>query len=238
MTGGRDDFDSGARPGVRANALPAAAFSRLRVVDSRLADAILDVLEDAGVAAYVEPSAGEMGVYRDVRAHRAPSDELFVDAARRDVAMVVLEAELPGMLADLEPEGTDPDEAFAAIIAGFHEKAGSAAAEWPTSEDTTAAATDTADNDDDWYTPAAVETTDEEHYVPPPPLPLPRLAGAKLWGLVMLVGGFVLMGALPMLGFEADTAIVIGIATTAAGAATLVWRMRDTPPDPDDGAVV
>lgn len=238
MTTGRDDSGPSGRPGVRANALPAGSFSRLRIVDARISDALLDVLEDAGVAAYVEPSAGEVGVYRDVRAHRAPSDELYVDAARREIALVVLEAELPGMLADLEIEPADQDEAFAAIVAGFHEPVGEGTADWPMSEDRTATATDTAEHDDDWYAAPVVAPPEDEHYVPPPPPPFPRLSGAKLWGLVMLFGGLVLMVALPLVGFEAETAIVIGIATTAGGAATLVWRMRDTPSDPDDGAVV
>ena len=241
MTGGSDGFDSGARPGIRANAVPAVTFSRLRVVDTRVADALLDVLEDAGVAAYVEPSAGEVGVYRDVRAYLAPSDELYVDASRRDLALAVIAAELPGMIAELEP--VDDDRAFAAIVAGFDEPQVTDAARWPEGESSTAAATDTTEHDDDWYAvrpPAAAVDDADEHFVPPPPPPLPRLSGGKLWGLVLLVGGLVLMVALPHFGFDPDDATVIGIVTTAAGAATLVWWMRDAPPDddPDDGAVV
>lgn len=243
MTSGPDGFDSGGRPGVRANALPAMTFARLRVVDARVSDALLDVLEDAGVAAYVEPSAGEVGAYRDVRAYAAPSEQLYVDAARRDVAVAVIAAELPGMLAELEAGPADDDAAFAQIVAGFDEPATTGLPAWPESENSTAAASDSAEQDDDWYAaraPAATGEDEEEHFVPPPPPPLPRLSGGKLWGLVLLVGGFVLMFALPHIGFDPDDAMVIGIVTTAAGAATLVWWMRDAPADSDDddGAVV
>lgn len=238
MTTGSDNFESGARPGVRANALPAATFARMRIVDARIADALLDVLEDAGVAAYVEPSAGEVGVYRDVRAYRSPSEQLYVDAARRDAANAVIEAELPGMLADLASDPADQDDLFAAIVAGFHEAHEPDAPAWPATENSTAAATDTAEHDDEWYAARAAAEPEEEGYVPPPPPPLPRLSGGKLWGLVLLLGGFVLMGALPLLDFSTESSIIIGVITTAAGAATLVWWMRDGPADPDDGAVV
>lgn len=243
MTTGQGGFEPGGRPGVRANALPAGTFSRLRVVDARVSDALLDVLEDAGVGAYVEPSAGEVGVYRDVRAHRAPSDQLYVDATRRDVALTVIDAELPGMLAELEHEPVDDDQSFADIIAGFHESSADGTGPWPESEGSTTAATDATDHDDDWYGSGTTQGSgpdENDHYVPPPPPPLPRLSGGKLWGLVMLVGGLVLMVALPSVGFDSQDAIVIGICTTAAGAATLVWWMRDAPSDsdPDDGAVV
>jgi hypothetical protein len=242
MTSGPEGFEPSARPGVRANALSARAFSRVRVVDARVAEALLDVLEDAGVAAYVEPSLGEIGVYRDVRAHGAPSDELYVDAARRDVAMAVIDAELPGMLAEIGP--ADDDETFASIVATFDDDSDPHDfAPWPDSENSTASATDVAGHDDEWYVSHAAtrpEPDEDEHFVPPPPPPLPRLSAGKLWGLLMLIGGFVLMAGLPHLGFDPEEAMVIGIVTTAAGAGTLVWWMRDGPSDsdPDDGAVV
>lgn len=234
-----DNSDSSARPGVRSNALPAATFARLRIVDARISDALLDVLEDAGIAAYVEPSAGEVGVYRDVRAYRSPSEQLYVDSARSEVARQVLEAELPGMLADLESDPADQDELFASIVAGFHDSAGTETAGWPATEQATSSATDTAEHDDQWYAARPAPEPEEDHYEPPPPPPLPRLSGGKLWGLVLLIGGFVLMILLPQLDFASETAIIIGILTTSAGAATLVWWMRDGPTDdPDDGAVV
>ncbi|MEP7055835.1 MAG: hypothetical protein ABI912_11360 [Actinomycetota bacterium] len=236
---GPESFQPGGRPGVRANAIPAGTFSRLRVVDARVSEALLDVLEDAGVAAYAEPYVGEVGAYRDVRSPSGPSDELYVDATRRDVAAGVVDAELPGMLAELEP--VDPDEAFASIVATFHDGDLEDSAPWPAIENTTAAASDLGDHDDEWYaTTVAADPEDEYHFVPPPPPPLPRLSGGKLWGVVMLIGGFVLMAGLPHLGFDPDDAMIIGIGTTVAGAATLVWAMRDAPSDsdPDDGAIV
>lgn len=238
MSPGHDGFPPSGRPGMRSNAIPAVSFIKLRVVDARVSDAVLDVLEDAGVAAYVEPSAGEVGIYRDVRSYRAPSDELYVDAARRGIADSVIAAELPGMLADLAVEPVDDDDAFDAIVAKFDE---AGPEDWPATKNATAPATDTTDHDGDWYAARAPATVaDDDHFVPPPPPPIPFPTGAKLWGLLMLVGGVVMMGALPFLGFEREESMVMGIITMAAGAGTLVWRMRDVPPDsdPDDGAVV
>ncbi|MDQ1708804.1 MAG: hypothetical protein QOG49_189, partial [Frankiaceae bacterium] len=215
------DGDPEARAGVRANALSAAAFTRLRVVDARVSDALLDVLEDAGVAAYVEPSVGEVGAYRDIRAHAAPSDQLYVDAAGRDTAVAVIAAELPGMLAELEAQPADDDSAFAAIVAGFADPGPHDPADWPEAERSTQSSTDSAEHDDEWYAARAAAPVDDEdeHFVPPPPPPLPRLSGAKLWGVVLLVGGFLLMGGLPLLGFASDDAIIIGVIVTSVGAA-------------------
>ncbi|MEO6711838.1 MAG: hypothetical protein ABIM89_00245 [Mycobacteriales bacterium] len=236
-----DDGGPGARPGVRANALSATTFTRLRIIDSRVSDALLDVLEDAGVAAFVEPSAGDVGPYREVRAHRTPSDQLYVDAASRGAADLVIDAELPGMLAELELQPEEQDDMFAAIVAGFDESAD--ADHVPDIERSSAPATATTDGDEEWYAAAAParDPDGEEHFVPPPPPPLPRLSGRKMWGVLGLVGGVLLMVLLPLLlDVESDDAVVVGVVVMAAGAATLVSQMRDArdDSDPDDGAVV
>ena len=74
------------RRGRRDNGLPATSWSPLRDVDPRVGEHLLDVLEAAGIAAYLDPSA-DVGPYtREVSLPSPPSDRLFVDRARRSEA--------------------------------------------------------------------------------------------------------------------------------------------------------
>lgn len=229
------------RPGVRANALSAASFVPLSTIDARVSDAVLDVLEDAGVAAYLEPSLGEVGPYRDVRSHGRPTHALYVDGALQDVAAAVLRVELPGLLAEVGPTPTDDDEAFAAIVAGFELGDVAPDAHRPTTSGADPdRRADDADDDVPW-TRGPVATGEDDEFVPPPPPPLPRLRGAALWGTVALVSGIALLVLLPLGGVTSRRQTVAGILLTVAGVATLLWQMRDAPPTdsgPDDGAVV
>jgi len=234
-----DPPDRPPRRGTRSNALSAASFIRLTAVDARVSEAVLEVLEDAGIAAYVEPSIGEVSAYRDVRPHAVPTDALHVDAARRSDAAVVVGNELPGMLAELGPV-TDEDEAFAAIVAAFGAPPVDSAARWHASEDVDP---DRPETDDEAPAAPPRRRVDDEqdHFVPPPPPPLPRLRGTKLWGTAALAASFVLLLVLPLVGVSSNTLIVVGILLAAAGVATLLLGMRDAPPTdsgPDDGAVV
>jgi hypothetical protein len=234
-----DPPDRPPRRGTRSNALSAASFIRLTTVDARVSEAVLEVLEDAGIAAYVEPSIGEVSAYRDVRPHAVPTDALHVDAARRSDAAVVVGTELPGMLSELGPV-TDEDDAFAAIVAAFDEPHVESEARWHASEDVDPARDDSVDE------PAAARPVpraedEQDRFVPPPPPPLPRLRGTALWGTAALVGSFVLLLVLPLVGVSSNTLLIAGILLAAAGVATLLLGMRDAPPTdsgPDDGAVV
>jgi hypothetical protein len=227
------------RPGVRANALPAARFVPLSTVDARVSDAVLDVLEDAGVAAYVEPTVGEVGPYRDVRSPTSPKQSLYVDARLSDVAEALLRVELPGLLAELDSSPTVDDQLFAAIIAGFDHD--------PVGPDAGRPSADQArlrrDSDDDASSARApvAESDDDDHFVPPPPPPLPALRGLALWGTLALAASFAVLVLLPMFGVDNDGRLVVGILLATAGVAALLWQMRDGPPTdsgPDDGAVI
>lgn len=228
------------RPGVHANALPAARFVPLSTVDARVSDAVLDVLEDAGVAAYVEPTVGEVGPYRDVRSPPSPRQSLYVDAQFSDVAAALLRVELPGLLAELDSSSTPEDELFAAIVAGFDDDPVAPDAGRPSTDQVGSAPHDT-DEDDFVARAPAVHSEDDDHFVPGPPPPLPRLRGLALWGTLALAAGFAALIVPPMFGVDGDGRLVVGILLATAGVAALLWQMRDGPPTdsgPDDGAVI
>jgi hypothetical protein len=87
--------------------------------------------------------------------------------------------------------------------------------------------------------PEALE--DDGHFVPPPAPPVPRLAPQKAAAAAAVLVGFLLMFAPGLLLQPRTTGVaVFGILVTLAGAAAVVYLMRDVPPDsgPDDGAVV
>lgn len=210
-------------PGARANAVPPpAAWAALTDVDARVTDALLDSLEDAGVAAYAERVGG--------------GDRLHVDAGLRDVAEAVVAAELPGLLAELSPEPeTDP---FDAIVAGWD--AVPEAATWPAAEDVSPARR-APDVGPPRSAPAPVRR-EEDHYVPPPPPPAPSATGVTRWAVLALAGGIFILVGLPLLGtMPSHAASVLGALAVLGGLGTLIWRMRDAPSvddGPDDGAVL
>jgi len=232
--------------GVRANALAAELFALLREVDHRVADAMLDALEDAGVAAYVEPAPpADREGYVQPR-YTTPQDRLYVDCDRRDVAGVVVGAELPGMLAELEP--ADQDAAFAAIVAGWDAPAEAEVPPWPVTEDL-----DVTLRDPDGDLPRSLVVRlpdgdeapaepDEGHFVPPPPPPLPKPDYTTKLAVAAIAFGFVVLFVLSVFGVEPMREIqVLGLVGILGGLATLVSRLRDGPPvddGPDDGAVV
>lgn len=244
-----DDFASPRRGGsVRRNALQAAAWAKLTDVDPRVADALLESLEEAGIAAYAEPLAGESGISREVRIPATPTDRLYVDTARFEMAEAIVAAELPGLLEELRP--LDEDAAFAAIVAAWNTEAASPVPPWPVEEDVEGSRTRPAEEERPRLRPnmevdeedAAPVYEDEGHFVPPPPPPLPRAHPITVWGAFAVVAGVFLIIFLPILGTQPSPAVqVLGVLAIVGGIATLVWRMRDAPPvddGPDDGAVV
>ncbi|HVF20108.1 MAG TPA: hypothetical protein VNA14_07690 [Mycobacteriales bacterium] len=232
--------------GVRANALAAEYFTLLREVDHRIADAVLDSLEDAGVAAYVEPAPpADREGYTQPR-FTTPQDRLYVDCDRRDAAGAVVSAELPGMLAEVEP--VDHDAAFDEIVAGWDSLTEAEVPPWPVTEDLDVTLRDPSDDlprslvvgvpeDDD--EPAAA---DEGHFVPPPPPPLPRPDYTTKLAVAAIVSGFLVLFVLPTFGSAPGQGMqLMGVAGILGGIATLISRLRDGPSvddGPDDGAVV
>ncbi|MCW2715023.1 MAG: hypothetical protein JWN88_2070 [Frankiales bacterium] len=163
--------------------------------------------------------------------------------------------------------GADPrdeDEAWRRIVEEFDREAEGTVAPWPAAEDVdpsprprrlhraerTPEPPPVVDpshprrrRDDSelpsWVEPEALE--DDGHFVPPPAPPVPRLAPQKAAAAAAVLVGFLLMFAPGLLLQPRTTGVaVFGILVTLAGAAAVVYLMRDVPPDsgPDDGAVV
>ncbi len=232
--------------GVRANALAAEFFTLLKEVDHRVADAILDALEDAGVAAYVEPAPpAALEGYSRPR-YITPHDRLYVDRDRREVAGEVVASELPGMVAELEP--IDHDAAFEAIVAGWDTPvADDPVARWPVTEDLDVRLRDPSLDEPRSISipvelpPDPIEI-DEGHYVPPPPPPLPKPDHNTKLAAAAIAFGFFALFLLPVFNvYVAQEVQVFGVFGILGGIAYLVSRLRDGPSiddGPDDGAVV
>ncbi|MDP5184551.1 hypothetical protein QOZ88_18090 [Blastococcus sp. BMG 814] len=219
--------------GRRDNGLDAVLWSPVRDVDPRVGEHLLDVLEAAGIAAYLEPAA-DVGPYtRSVVLPSPPSDRLFVDRARRVEARGLVEQHADDHPVEprvaRRPAGRDLDEdaEWRRIVAAFEAEHGRPAVqEGPA--------------DPPPPTPHEVPVLDrpEEHYEPPAPPPLPVPAPAVLYALLLVAAGILLIGVPSVIGLSADAGLVLGVAVVAGGVALLVSRMRDRSDDGDDGAVV
>jgi hypothetical protein len=77
--------------GRRDNGLDALLWAPVRDVDPRVGEHLLDVLREAGIAAYLEPAADVAPYTRNVYLPSPPSDRLFVDRERRTEARGLVE---------------------------------------------------------------------------------------------------------------------------------------------------
>lgn len=228
MSGGR---------GRRDNGLPATSWSPLRDVDPRVGEHLLDVLEAAGIAAYLDPSS-DVGPYtREVSLPSPPSDRLFVDRSRQSDARALVErygdehAEHRRRPTDPAPVRADLDEdaEWSRIVAAYEAEHG------------TPAAGDEQPSDAPPPAPHEVSVLDlpDEHYEPPPPPPVPVPAPHALYAGLLVALGLLLIATPGSLRLSADLGLALGVAAIAGGAAMLVSRMRDrSDDDGDDGAVV
>ncbi|TFV65209.1 UNVERIFIED_ORG: hypothetical protein E4P37_10940 [Bacillus sp. AZ43] len=222
-----------ARRGRRDNGIDATLWSPLRDVDPRVGEHLLDVLQAAGIAAYLEPSTDVEPYTRTVSLPSPPSDRLFVDRSRRAEARGVVDQHVPADPAREAPapavrRDIDEDAEWARIVSAFEAEHGRSAVE---GEPVDAPAPP----------PHELPVLDrpDEHYEPPPPPPLPAPAPASLYSVLLILAGILLIGAPGILNLSADLGLVLGVAAVAGGVATLVSRMRDrTEDDGDDGAVV
>jgi hypothetical protein len=219
--------------GRRDNGLDAALWSPVRDVDPRVGEHLLDVLEAAGIAAYLEPATDVDAYTRTVSLPSPPSDRLFVDRARRGEARALLDRlpdtePAPPPLPREERGDLDADAEFARIVAAFEAEHGR----------TVVSAESRGDPPPPPAEPAVLDAA-EEHYQPPPPPPLPVLSPATLYALLLLVVGVLLVFRPGTLRLSADVGLVLGVAAVAGGVFVLVSRMRErSVDDGDDGAVV
>jgi hypothetical protein len=230
--------------GRRDNGLHATLWSPLRDVDPRVGEHLLDVLEAAGIAAYLEPSA-DVGPYtRTVFLPSPPSDRLFVDRARRSEAHSLVQEHAddhpPDRARDAVPErgrlrpDLDEDAEWAQIVASLEADREHP----PVDHDRAAAPPPPAPTPPPPQEPDFLDLP-EEHFEPPTPPPLPAPSPASLYAVLLVSGGLVLIGAPSVLGLSFDVGLILGVIAIAAGVAMLVSRMRErSVDDGDDGAVV
>jgi hypothetical protein len=222
--------------GRRDNGLDATLWAPLRDVDPRVGEHLLDVLRDAGIAAYLEP-ASDVGPYtRTVFLPSPPADRLFVDRTRLGEGRSLVDrhaddhAPARGRAAERRPLRRDLDEdaEWARIVAAFEAEHGRTVV-------------DEEPVDTPPPTPAEPEVLDrpEEHYEPPPPPPVPAPAPASLYAVLLIAVGAVLVIAPRVIGLTSDLGLVLGVAAVVGGVSVLVSRMRErSTDDGDDGAVV
>lgn len=240
---------------MRSNGLPAARFDVLRDVDQLISPRLLQLLAEAGIAAYARQRANAVDPTRmDI------VDRLWVDATRRDEAARLVEEHLPAISALLE---RDDDALFAEIVAGWDDDGGSPVGAWPVQEDVDAddaesTARELADPAPDVPSatrrrlirpaagPAAAaepEYDPDEHFIPPPPPPLPKLDKATAVGLGGLLLGVVFLLGVWIAHVQVDPPVLwLALLCALAGATSLLFHMHDKlPPEeagPDDGAVL
>lgn len=250
-------------PSGRGNGLEAASWTPVADLDPRLADAMLDALRDAGIAAYAAPSRGEQGAYLEVRLPSRPSDRLFVDAAATAGAKDVLMTLLPSLRAALDSEARSSSRAtasesvdeqtWAELVAAFEGSAAEAGPvpTWPVLEDVEdepsarggrvlrpAAPTSWEDlTADSPAAPAEALGPAEDptdHFTPPEPPPLPEGDTVSRLAWVGVVGGPALLLLALVLGWQLESWQAVGaLLAFMAGFITLVARMRDRPADGD-----
>jgi hypothetical protein len=220
----------------RDNGLSAPSYVRLVDVESSLVDGLLERLRDEEVAAYSAPAAGRRGPYGDTVLPEAPSDSVYVDSGRLDLARSV---------ADRHLEDVRQELAWADIIAGFDRTAAEPVVEpgaltrpGPTLE----AWPEAADEAEPLPVPRPQRRDDpDDHFQPPPPPPLPAVDTVGRFAWAGALGGPLLLVVAALAGLRVEGWVgLLALAAFVAGFVTLVARMKERPPDsgPDDGAVV
>lgn len=150
----------------------------------------------------------------------------------------------------------DIDAAFAEIVAGLERDA--PMSRWPSDDSTEDADTDESDarasgpapaeprpdssgstaepaGPRDWTPPA--EADDEGHYEPPEPPPLPTPRPTTVGGIAVIGIGVILLLVPGLAGLGSTLAMPLGLVAISAGISWLLFRIRQSPPDPgDDGA--
>lgn len=146
---------NGNRRGRRDNGLDASSFVPLRDVDPRVGEHLLDLLREAGIAAYLEPTSDVDSYTRAVSLPSPPSDRLWVDrAARPDAHSLVLEhadddspaARRRARRSDVNR--SDEEAIWAQIVADYDRGTDSPVPPWPADEDAGRDADDEAAADD------------------------------------------------------------------------------------------
>ncbi|GAA4253868.1 hypothetical protein GCM10022255_056320 [Dactylosporangium darangshiense] len=263
----------GARRGRRDNGLVAQEYAVVGDVDPRIGEHLLDMLAEGGIAAYLQPASDLHPLTRTTTLPARPTDRLYADrdhlATAQDylaqLTAAVPEQHTPVEAPAAEPQQSDED-AFAAIVAGFHTTVDpTVAAPWPAAEDLDSSSTAAPDMDtepaprtslrrpsdvvdrslldslDTFGNDLPGDDEEDEGYTPPPPPPLPRVAPVTIVAILALTAGLVLLFWPDVLPLGSQAALFLGFAGVLAGFVTLVLRLRpgdEEDDDPDNGARV
>ena len=193
--GARGDRHARRRRGRRDNGLDAALWTPLRDVDPRVGEHLLDVLEAAGIAAYLEPAAdvGPTPARSSCPARRRTGCSSTAPAGPRRAALVERHGRRrrarpappePAAGAQDERRDLDEDAEWARIVAAFEAENGRIDVDGRAPRD--------------GPPPPAARAGDarppDEHYEPPPPPPLPVPAPASLYAVLLIGPASLLVG--------------------------------------------
>ena len=235
--------DGTARHGTRDNGLRCGGYVPVADLDPRVADSLLSVLRDAGIAAYAAPTPATTGGAMETRLPSRPIDRLWVDDTQV--------ARAKDLIADQTRE-PDIDAAWQQVLASLQSPSSAPVPPWPVSEDVDApsgttgdtrvirpaSAGDASDGDDDELSVSGGgDPAEDDHFVPPPPPPFPRLHRKTVAAIASIVVGLVILAT----NLDGGTFTVLAVLAILGGLASLVWRMHDGPPTDsgwDDGAVI
>jgi hypothetical protein len=249
-------------PARRDNGLLADSYVPLTDVAASIGPTLLVALGRARIAAYlVEPPAAVPAV-STVESDTAPEPReapdpgaadpdptrrLYVAADERADARTIVAAVIrsagaeppPAAAAAPRPDplaGIDADAAFAALVADWHVDTHLAIRE---------AEKSLSREDEDWRArlrqnppPADPVWLDDEHYVPPVPPPLPRFAAPTIVAMAVLAVSIMLLGLGGEFGLASRLTLILGVGGVLLAAAMLIMRLRATPDEDDDGAIL
>lgn len=222
------------RRGTRDNGLRCAGYTAIADLDPRIADALLETLREAGIAAYAEPTPGTTVGYMERVLPDRPIDRLSVDnnlvAEARTIVAREQETHEPERVDNL-----DFDQAWQDVLTSLRSPAaaGSPIRSWPESEDVDAGPAP----DDDLDLDEVAADSDDAHFEPPPPPPLPRFRRVTLAAVTAIAVGLLIL----VTNLDGGSFTVLGLAAIVGGVVSLVYHMRQGPPPDsgwDDGAVV
>lgn len=223
--------DGGARRGTRDNGLRCGNYLAVADLDPRVAGSLLDTLRDNGIAAYVMPMPGSVGGSMETKVPAVQLDRLYVDDQRVDEARRLVDEEVAHSSDGTQPS-PDFEQSWQQVLASLQSTPTLMTTPWPERENLTAEEHEAAVD-------AQLATTfgEDEHYVPPPAPPLPKLRPAT-WAALLTMALCIAVMVTDVGGGLLD---VVAFVVFVAAAASLVYNMRQGPPDDtdwDDGAVV
>ena len=221
----------------RDNGLPAAAsYAALVDVDPPVADHVLDLLRDVGIAGYAEPIAGIRGPYAEIRPTRKLTERIYVDRAALAHAQEHVGSRLPALQAGFLAA------AAAHVDRDAIERLSQAKVENEFAK-IAGALSDEGVGRDAPPVPnePVVYAEDVDSYIPPtpPPLPQPDKVGRLAWAA--LIGGPLLVLFSAFFNITPSWLATLGVAGFIGGFVVLIARMPERGRDGDgwdDGAVV